>query len=50
MPDDATFERRRRAQLAYADALDAVRAARCQRCWVKAVLRRGVARARARGL
>jgi hypothetical protein len=28
MPDDATFERRRRAQLAYADALDAVRSQR----------------------
>jgi uncharacterized protein (DUF2384 family) len=50
MPDDDTFERRRRAQRRFAACMASARAARCRRCWVKAILRRGVARARVEGL
>lgn len=46
MPDDDIFERRRRAQIAYAAAIAAVRAADSTKARLIALLRRGVARAR----
>jgi endonuclease III len=50
MDDDALWETRRQAQRRFGACIAAARAARCRRCWIKAVLRRGVARARARRL